>query len=151
MELRSSAFKEGEDIPLLYTCKGKNLSPPLEIKTPPEGTCSFVLIVEDPDVPAYIRSDGMWDHWVVFNIPSQTRQIPEGVSFLGISGKNTEGTLGYQGPCPPDRKHRYFFKLYALDTLLSLQEGCSKREVESALQGHIVAQAQLMGRFDKCS
>jgi len=101
-------------------------------------------------VPEHIRSDRMWDHWIIFNISPTTRQIPEMVGpTSGIHGKTTFGHLKYGGPCPPDREHRYFFKLYALDVLLSLKEGSTKKEIEKAMEGHILAETQLMGRYEK--
>ena len=148
MQLTSSAFKEGGIIPSLYTCEGKHLNPPLEISEIPEGAKSLVLIMDDPDVPRTLRPDGMFDHWVLFNIAPSTHKIAEGAA-PGVSGHNTNGQPSYFGPCPPDREHRYFFKLYALDTLLDLAKGVSKKDVEKAMQGHILAQCQLMGRYEK--
>lgn len=146
MKLTSSAFSEGRIIPSLYTCEGKNVPPPLEISAAPLAAKSLVLLMDDPDVPKTLRADGMYDHWVLFNIPSSTQRIEK---HLGITGRNTSGRNEYTGPCPPDREHRYFFKLYALDTKLSLREGASKAEVEQAMQGHILSQCQLMGRYEK--
>jgi Raf kinase inhibitor-like YbhB/YbcL family protein len=96
-----------------------------------------------------VRKDRMWDHWVQFNIPPTTLRIPEKGEVPGISGKNTSEKLGYQGPCPPDREHRYVFTLYALDKTLSLNEGSSKKEVEAAMQGHILAKTELIGRYER--
>lgn len=149
MKLTSSAFKDGASVPPLYTCEGKNISPPLQIDSVPPRAKSLVLLMDDPDVPTRLRSDGMWDHWVVFNIPPDTRLIQEGEPPIGVFGNNTSGKPRYEGPCPPDREHRYFFKLYALDTLLSLTSGASKKDVQTAMQGHVLAQAVLMGRYEK--
>jgi Raf kinase inhibitor-like YbhB/YbcL family protein len=149
MKLCSKAFDHNGQIPSLYTCDGENISPPLSIQHVPSEAKSLVLLVDDPDVPASIRKDQMWDHWVLYNIPPETSTIAEGAVSRGIEGKNTEGQLGYQGPCPPDREHRYFFKLYALDTQLSLPPGASKKEVEKAMQGHILAESVLLGKYKR--
>ena len=149
MEITSSQFIHEGLIPPIYTCDGQNISPPLSISGVQEGTKSLVLIMDDPDVPKSIRPDGIWDHWIVFNIPPETREIPEGKNLSGVPGVGTSGKLAYGGPCPPDREHRYFFKLYALDTMLGLSEGAKKSEVELAMAGHIVAEALLMGRYDR--
>ena len=149
MKLSSSAFEEGEIIPSVYTCEGENINPPLEItNVPPKAKC-LVLIVDDPDVPAFVRPDKMYDHWVVFNIPPNTHKIYENGTPAGIQGKNTSGKSEYTGPCPPDREHRYFFKLYAVDKMLDLKEGASKKEVEKAMHGHTIAECRLMGRYEK--
>ena len=110
-----------------------------------------MLILDDPDVPESVRKERMWDHWVVFNMPPETTHIEENSQPPGIPGKNTGGGLNYQGPCPPDREHRYFFKLYALDTELSLPKGATKAEVEKAMQSHILNQTELMGRYKRQS
>lgn len=149
MKLKSPAFQEGEVIPSLYTCEGKNINPPLEISETPDKTKSLVLIMDDPDVPKNLRPSGMYDHWVVFNIPPSTTKLEESSPPPGIQGKNTGGNNSYIGPCPPDAQHRYFFKLYALDTLLDLKEGVIKEEVEKAMEGHIIEQCQLMGIYEK--
>jgi Raf kinase inhibitor-like YbhB/YbcL family protein len=149
MKLSSSAFLPAGSIPPKYTCQGSDISPPLEIEGVPSQAKSLVLILDDPDVPASVRKEKMWDHWVVFNIPPATRFIPENTQPQGVPGKNTDGGLDYQGPCPPDREHRYFFKLYALDTDLALQPGATKAEVEQAMRGHILASAELMGKYVK--
>ncbi len=149
MKLTSSAFKDGSTIPSLYTCEGKNINPPLEISTVPSHAKSLALIVDDPDVPKTLRPDGIYDHWIVFNIPPNTHKIAEHSPPPGIQGRSTNGKNQYVGPCPPDREHRYFFKLYALDTMLDLSAGATKKEVERAMQGHIAAQCQLMGRYEK--
>ncbi|SRR5581483_7706956 len=149
MKLTSPAFIEGGKIPSKFSCQGENVNPELLFKDVPSRTKALVLIVDDPDVPEFVRKDRMYDHWVIYNIPPTTMHIPENSPPLGIQGRNTSGDLGYTGPCPPDREHRYFFKLYALDAMLSLAEGASKAEVEKAMQGHIIAEAQLIGRYEK--
>lgn len=150
MELTSSAFVHGSSIPSKYTCDGENLNPPLQISELPPRTKSVALIVDDPDVPLSVRKDRMWVHWVHFNIPpAKTITIEEDSTPKGISGKNTGRELGYQGPCPPDREHRYFFKAYALDTLLALSQGATKEQLEKAMSGHILASAELMGRYNR--
>jgi Raf kinase inhibitor-like YbhB/YbcL family protein len=150
MKLTSSAFTHGGSIPSKYTCDGENLNPPLQISDLPPGTKSVALIVDDPDVPVSVRKDRMWVHWVHFNIPvAKTIIIEEDSTPAGISGKSTGGELGYQGPCPPDREHRYFFKAYALDTLLTLAQGATKEQLEKAMSGHILASAELIGRYNR--
>jgi hypothetical protein len=149
MKLQSSAFAHEGSIPSKYTCDSDNASPHLTIEDVPEGARSLVLIMDDPDVPKHIREDGMWDHWVVFNIPPDTREIPEGQEPAGIAGLGTHGGTGYFGPCPPDREHRYFFKVYALDTMLDLPEETDKVSVEKAMTGHVLDQAVIMGRYER--
>lgn len=148
--VKSTAFQPGGEIPKQYTCTGPDLSPALSWNEPPEGTKSFALIVDDPDAPV-----GTWVHWVAYNIPASTRQLPEGVPKTetitsgGVQGTNDFHRIGYGGPCPPPGKpHRYFFKLYALDTTLNLKPG-NKKALEQAMKGHILAQAELMGRFGR--
>lgn len=147
MELKSPKFKHGEPIPSLYSCDGENINPPLVISDVPREAKSLVLIMDDPDVPTFIRTDRMWVHWVVFDMPPTTQEIKENTQPPGIVGNNTSGTAVYQGPCPPDREHRYFFKLYALDAILRLKMGATKVEVEKAMQGHVIAECELMGRY----
>lgn len=147
MEIKSSAFTNGGMIPPQYTCNGKDLSPPLEWSGFSEKTKSFVLIVEDPDAP-----HGVVDHWVVFNIPKTLTRLAEGVKNSpegALGGKNFKGNNGYMGPCPPDREHRYFFTLYALDSELTLKAGATKTEVLEAMQKHILEAAALIGRYDQ--
>lgn len=147
MELTSSAFNNEGLIPSKYTCNGENVSPPIEWGGAPKNTKSFALLMDDPDAPI-----GTVDHWVVFNIPATTTSFPEAISSypegtqLGhnFSKKNT-----YGGPCPPDKEHRYFFKLYALDTLLNLKAGVSKADVLAAIKGHVLVEAQLIGKYDQ--
>lgn len=149
--IASAALHEGSTIPVRFTCKGEDVSPPLAWTAPPHGTGSLVLIVEDPDAPV-----GVWTHWVVFNLPAQERslseneprqaQLPDG----GIQGRNSFGHIGYGGPCPPPGPaHRYLFRLYALDSMLSLKAGASRAEVLAAIRGHVLGHTQLMGRFKR--
>ena len=150
MRLTSSAFKNQSIIPSRYTCEGKNINPPLEFSDVPAGAKSLVLLMDDPDVPKSLRADGMWDHWVLFNIQPSVHHIGEAETHLpGILGKNTSGKNRYEGACPPDREHRYFFKLYALDKMLDLSTGAAKKEVLAAMRGHILAESELMGRYEK--
>ncbi len=141
MAISSSAFAHNETIPVLYTCDGADISPPLAISNVPEGTVSLALIVDDPDAPV-----GTWDHWVEFNIPV-TGTIAEDAGQIGTRGRNSWGSTGYGGPCPPSGTHRYFFKLYALDAELDLSAGATKRQVEAAMEGRILAQAELIGLY----
>jgi Raf kinase inhibitor-like YbhB/YbcL family protein len=115
MKLTSSAFEPGGKIPSEYTCDGANICPPLSIRDVPAEAKSLAIIMDDPDVPKGIRPDGIWDHWVVFNIAPHVREIKKGKEPEGTRGRGTGGNLNYYGPCPPDREHRYFIKLYALD------------------------------------
>jgi Raf kinase inhibitor-like YbhB/YbcL family protein len=145
--LESSAFKQGELIPYKYTCDGDDISPSLAWKNTPSNTQSFVLIMDDPDAPM-----GTWDHWLVFNIPANINQFDEQIHSYPTGtqqGKNSWNRNDYGGPCPPDRLHRYFFRLYALDTSLSLKDGVTKRQILDAMQGHILATAELMGKYDR--
>lgn len=145
LELTSNAFVNGQSIPAKYACTGKNISPTLAWNEPPAGTQSFALIMDDPDAPA-----GTWVHWALFNIQANTRSLQENLDTGAISvGKNSWGDLGYGGPCPPSGTHRYFFKLYALDSTLSLSPGATKEQLLKAMEGHILAQAELMGTFSK--
>jgi|TARA_B100002003_G_C14057583_1_gene509216 Raf kinase inhibitor-like YbhB/YbcL family protein len=144
MKLTSSAFVHENSIPSEYTCDGSDTSPDLQISDVPENAKSLVLINDDPDAPV-----GTWDHWIVFNIPADTKEIVKGQEPRGLGGKNSWGKTGYGGPCPPSGTHRYFFKLYALDSELSLQEGADKAEIEKAMEGHILAQTELMGTYQR--
>lgn len=149
MRLLSPAFKMGGKIPSLYTCQGKDINPPLFISDVPQEAKSLVLIMDDPDVPLSLRKDGMWVHWVVFNMPPETKEILENTTPPGILGEGTGGKKKYQGPCPPDREHRYFFKLYALNSLLNLTSGATKEEVLQAMQNYIIIQTELIGLYQK--
>jgi len=147
LKLTSPMFAHGEAIPKLYTCDGEDISPPLVWSDAPAGTQSFALICDDPDAPA-----GVWDHLILFNIPASATGLPEGIAERtdgSVYGKNSWRRLDYGGPCPPSGTHRYFFRLYALDTTLDLKAGASKREVERAMQGHILAQAELLGTYTR--
>ena len=147
-ELTSSAFPYGEAIPSRYTCDGEDVSPPLGWSLPPSGTKALVLISDDPDAPR-----GTWVHWLVYNLPPTIRQLEEAFPADAELPDGTKqgttdfGRTGYGGPCPPSGIHRYFFKLYALDRTLPLVPGATAREVEETMQGHILAQAQLMGTY----
>lgn len=146
--IQSSAFDNGGTIPKRFTCDGKNTNPPLSISGVPESAESLVLIMEDPDVPEDMEVD-MWDHWIVFNMPAADTDIEEGVEPNGVHGTGTADNEDYYGPCPPDGMHRYFFYVYALDTMLDTGEGASKNQVQDAMDGHVIAQAQLMGQYDR--
>lgn len=142
MKLTSPAFNHNESIPKKYTCQGEDINPPLNIDGVPDGTKSLALIIDDPDAPMKT-----WVHWVVFNIPVQNK-IDEN-SIPGKQGYNDFGKNDYGGPCPPSGTHRYFHKLYALDTVLNLNEGITKKELELAMQGHILAKTELIGLYKK--
>lgn len=141
--LKSSVFEENGSIPSKYTCEGENISPPLEWGGAPSGTKSYVLIVDDPDAPSKV-----WTHWVVYNISRTTVQCKEGCSpENSLQGVNDFGKVEYGGPCPPSGTHRYFFKLYALDAVLSLKEGATKQQVEKEIKSHILDEATLIGTY----
>lgn len=144
MIIDSPAFEHLQPIPTRYTCEGEDVSPALRFQAIPAGVKSLVLIMDDPDAPR-----GTFDHWIAWNLlPTQT-SLPEGAT-MPMLGVNGYGDLRYRGPCPPPGKpHRYFFKLYALNTMLTLKSGASKHEVEKAMQGHIVAQAELIGTYQR--
>ena len=145
IQITSTLFGEGGTIPRLYTCDDQNISLPLAWTGVPTNTVSLALIMDDPDAPA-----GTWVHWVVFNLPASTTNLSQGSNGGGIEGKNDFNKVGYGGPCPPrGSNHRYFIKIYALDTQLSLKAGVSKAQVESAMKGHILAQGQMMGRYGR--
>lgn len=155
MKLTSSAFINNGKIPSKYTCDGTNINPPLAIVDVPKNADSLVLIMDDPDIPEEVKQSRgiqVFDHWVLFNIAPGTSLIKEN-SSVGIPGKNGRDDNKYTGPCPPPQyipeEHRYFFKLYALDTMLNLKEGATKSDVEKAMQGHIIAQAELIGRYKR--
>lgn len=142
MQISSTEFESNKFIPVKFTCQGKGVNPPLSIQGIPQEAKSLVLIVDDPDAPG-----GDFVHWIVFNAPI-VEHIPEG-SVLGKQGLNSLGKLGYVSPCPPTGTHRYFFKIYALNTMLDLNQGVSKKDLENAMQGKILDQAQLMGLYKK--
>ncbi|HSW92742.1 MAG TPA: YbhB/YbcL family Raf kinase inhibitor-like protein [Gammaproteobacteria bacterium] len=146
-KIQSSAFNEGDSIPSKYTCEEDDIFPPLSWENAPEKTKSFVLIVDDPDAPM-----GTWDHCLVFNLPETTHGLAENMTVLPKDaqyGKNSWGKSAYGGPCPPSGVHRYYFKLYALDAFLSISAGATKKQIEEAMQGHILAETTLMGRYKK--
>lgn len=147
MKLSSTAFDHKGFIPRKYTCQGANINPPLKIDDVPENTQSLALIMDDPDVPLSLRPDGLYVHWVVFNMSPTLGFIEEAAPPIGTHGQNTAGSNRYLGPCPPDREHRYFFKLYALDTKLSVEAGVTKDELLKAMEGHILEQDELIGRY----
>jgi hypothetical protein len=147
MKISSPAFENAGEIPSKYTCDGEDINPELNIEDVPEDTKSLVLIMDDPD--AVKPAGKVWDHWVVFNIPKDVRKIEEGKEPEGIPGKNSWGRLGYGGPCPPDTRHRYFFKVYALDIELHLEEGATKQEVEEAMKDHILDKAELIVTYER--
>lgn len=149
-QLFSPAFEHKGKIPARYTCTAEDVSPELQWRDAPQGVKSFALIMDDPDAPA-----GTWVHWVIYNIPPDSTSLPEGsgkkdgLNNGPVHGKNSGGKSYYSGPCPPSGTHRYFFKLYALDTTLDLPEGATKPELLKAIQGHLVGMAELMGTYSK--
>jgi len=151
IRLSSPAFAEGAPIPARYTCDGENVSPPLKWSNVPPGTKSIALIADDPDAPA-----GTWVHWVMYNIPPATTELPEALPTTEVilsqvrQGVTDFKRPGYGGPCPPGGSpHRYFFRLYALDTELQLQPRATQKDLVGAIQGHILAQGQLMGTYQR--
>ncbi|WP_367607809.1 YbhB/YbcL family Raf kinase inhibitor-like protein [Legionella sp. W05-934-2] len=147
LKLGSTAFFNNSPIPEHYTCSGIDKSPPLAWYDANKTTKSYVLIVDDPDAPA-----GIWVHWVLFNIPADMTLLPEGAPIPkgAVSGKNSWGSPGYRGPCPPPgRTHRYFFKIYALDTVLDLTDSATKQDVEKAMNNHIIDQGEYIGLYSR--
>ena len=148
MKITSEVFEEGSMIPAKYTCDGVDVSPPLNWSAVPYGTVSLALICDGPDAPM-----GVWVHWVLFNIPPDVENLPEGVQSKpvldsgAVHGKNNFGRYGYGGPCPPGGTHRYYFKLYALDRKIESQPGITKKELLEKMEGHILAKVALMGRY----
>jgi len=147
IELTSTAFSPEGVIPRRHTCDGEDISPPLAWRGLPPGTKSLVLIADDPDAPAKT-----WVHWVIYNLPAANGGLPENVPpennvAGGRQGRNDFGRIGYGGPCPPGGTHRYYFTLYALDAELDLPPGASKTELLQAIEGHLLGEAQLMGRY----
>lgn len=149
-EITSAAFTPGDPIPRKYTCDSEDISPPLQWSDPPRDTHSFALIADDPDAPI-----GTWVHWVLYNLPAEARALPQAVppdadlADGSRHGNNSWGKLGYGGPCPPGGTHRYFFKLYALDTVLDLVAGASKEHLLKAMEGHILGQTEVMGVYTR--
>ena len=140
--IKSAVFENGGDIPAKYTCQGENINPPLDISGTPKEAKTLALIMEDPDAP-----HGTFDHWLVWNI-NPTKQITEN-SLPGIPGRNSFGNVKYGGPCPPSGSHRYYFRIYALDTVLHLAEGDKKEVLIREMKGHIIARGEVMGRYQK--
>jgi Raf kinase inhibitor-like YbhB/YbcL family protein len=151
MQISSPAFGDNQNIPEKYTCDGTSTSVPLKFSNVPAKAQSLAMIMYDPDVPVTLIPSGMFVHWVVFNIPPMITGLAENQTPPGVQGNNGSGKPVFAGPCPPDKQHRYFFKLYALDAMLNLPAGASKDQVEAAMQGHILDQAQLIGLFNKKS
>lgn len=144
MELASPAFEHHQTIPARYTCEGDDISVPLEFKHVPAGVKSFAIIVDDPDAP-----HGTFDHWIAWNIPGNASGLREGEK-APKEGLNGFGVNGYRGPCPPaGGRHRYFFKVYALDTTLDIHQGATKAVLEKAMQGHILSKAELIGTYQR--
>lgn len=145
MKLTSPAFEHNQAIPAKYSCDGNDVNPPLVIADVPAEAKSLVLIVDDPDAPA-----GTWVHWVVWNIRPDTKKIEESsVPSEAEQGVTSFGEVGWGGPCPPDREHRYFFRLYALDTKLNLPPQANRAQADQAMSGHILDQAELVGRYQR--
>jgi len=156
ISLTSDAFDEGGAIPTRHTCEGEDLAPSLKWTNLPGGTRSLVLIVDDPDAPDPEAPKMTWVHWVLYNIPADVSTLAEGITTEGLPPGTREGLndwqrTGYGGPCPPIGRHRYFHKLYALDTVLPDMGKPTKTPLEEAMQGHILAQTQLMGTYEKSS
>lgn len=154
LTLGSFAFTQGGEIPPRYTCEGENVSPPLEWSGIPEATRSMVLIVDDPDAPDPAAPKMTWVHWILFNIPTTTTSLAESASSKNLPPGSEEGlndwnNSGYGGACPPIGRHRYFHKLYALDTTLSGMTRPTKAIIEAAMKGHIIAETILMGTYEK--
>ena len=150
--LSSPEFAPNESIPSRYTCDGNQVNPPLSINGVPNGAQSLALLLNDPDVPKALKPDGNFDHWVLFNISPTTTEITTGMK-VGVLGNNGAGKPEYRAPCPPSQyepsEHRYFFRIFALDIELPLKEGASKADVEKAMEGHVIGQAELIGRYKK--
>ena len=145
----TGVFFAGQEIPRQHTCDGTNLITPVTVTGVPPSAKSLVLIMDDPDIPEFVKQKFgilVYDHWVLFNISPMVKII-DGKN--GVHGKNSSGKNAYIGPCPPDRQHRYFYKVFALDCLLSLKEGATKEEVLLAMKGHVIAQTELMGTYER--
>lgn len=150
IKITSSAFTEGGLLPAKYTCDGTDVSPPLQWDAVPQGTKSIALICDDPDAPM-----GTWVHWVLFNLPAEAKELTENIppektlANGARQGTNDFRKIGYGGPCPPSGTHRYFFKIYALDAKVNLEAGANKRQLLKAMEGHILAQGQLIGKYKR--
>ena len=153
LKVTSPAFEQGGSIPTKYTCEGDDISPPLSWSGVPANAKSVAIIVDDPDAPDPAKPQRVYVHWVVYNIPTKTTSLGENASKSALSGgavqgKNDWGNAGYGGPCPPIGRHRYFFKVYALDTMLNLKNA-TKADLEREMKGHIVDSGELMGTYQK--
>ena len=154
LTLSSKAFTDGGEIPAKYTCEGDDISPELGWTGIPDQTRSLVLIVDDPDAPDPKAPKMTWVHWVLFNLPPNTTGLPEGITSVDLPNGTVEGLndwkiTGYGGPCPPVGRHRYFHKLYALDTIIDDMEKPNKAKIEAAMSGHIIAKTELVGTYEK--
>jgi Raf kinase inhibitor-like YbhB/YbcL family protein len=154
LKLVSGAFEQGASIPKRHTCEGEDLSPPLAWSGVPAGTRSLALIVDDPDAPDPAAPKMTWVHWVLYNLPADTTRLDQGIAPSALpagtlQGKNDWKRTGYGGPCPPIGRHRYFHKLYALDAMLSDLKQPTKDQLLKAMQGHVLAQAELVGTYQK--
>jgi Raf kinase inhibitor-like YbhB/YbcL family protein len=154
LTIRSAAFADGDEIPVRYTCEGADASPPLDWSGAPARTKSFALVVDDPDAPDPAAPKMTWVHWVLYDMPPSAGGLPEGVATSALpagtrSGRNDWKRTSWGGPCPPIGRHRYFFKLYALDALLGDLGTPTKPRLEQAMKGHVLAEAQLMGTYEK--
>ncbi|MDE1861836.1 MAG: YbhB/YbcL family Raf kinase inhibitor-like protein [Thaumarchaeota archaeon] len=144
MKVTSSAFEDGGPIPSEFTCDGQDVSPPLAISDVPNGAKSLAIIMDDPDAPM-----GTFTHWVVWNIPPQKSEFTTGEKIQAPHGKTSFGRKSYGGPCPPGGTHRYFFKVFALDTMLEIKDGSSRNGLEKAMMGHILSESALMGKYSR--
>lgn len=151
IKISSTVFQDGAMIPRPYTCDGPNVSPSLKWENVPDGAKTLALIADDPDAP-----NKTWVHWVLYNLPADVKGLVENApkqsalaGGAGLQGKNDFGQIGYDGPCPPNGTHRYYFKLYALDAELALEPGATKEELLKAMEGHILAEGQLIGKYQK--
>ncbi|MDE1769591.1 MAG: YbhB/YbcL family Raf kinase inhibitor-like protein [Thaumarchaeota archaeon] len=144
LKVSSSAFENEGVIPSEFTCDGQDISPPLSITDVPKETKTIAIIMDDPDAPM-----GTFTHWLVWNIPSDKTQFAKGEKIDFVQGRTSFGSQSYGGPCPPSGTHRYFFKIYALDTKLELKQGSSVKDLEKAIKGHVVAESVLMGKYSR--
>jgi Raf kinase inhibitor-like YbhB/YbcL family protein len=153
-QLSSARFEDGGIIPIAYTCEGDNMPPPLHWEGEPPGTRSYVLVVQDPDAPDPINPQTTWVHWVLYNLPPNIHDIPESMLPESLPPGTREALndwkrMGYGGPCPPTGCHRYYFRLFALDTVLPDLGRATWKQVERAMKGHILAETELIGRYEK--